>query len=306
MNPTAAETAYRSDTRPDFAPFVEPCGSITGFAYAGDLATELRGETITAAEALELLDDMLAIREFEEMIVRLRSGGYDALPGVRLPRPDPRLDRPGGDRRRSVARRSRPDDYITSTHRGHGDAIAKGFAAIRRMDEAAAPGPRARRPRRRRATSCSRRPSRSTSTARSPSSSARRRATAKGAAAGCTSPTSRSATWAPTRSSAAACRSPPARRWPSATSAPTAVVCCFAGDGAYANGVVLESLNWAAQDQLTNHLAGDQRVRPADRLPDREQPLRHDPPDRRRGDGRPPPRPARRRASPTTTCTPRS
>ena len=35
------------------------------------------------------------------------------------------------------------------------------------------------------------------------------------------------------------------------------VVCCFAGDGAYANGVVLESLNWAAQHQWTNHLAGD-------------------------------------------------
>ena len=31
------------------------------------------------------------------------------------------------------------------------------------------------------------------------------------------------------------------------------VVCCFAGDGAYANGVVLESLNWAAQHQWTNH-----------------------------------------------------
>jgi len=34
------------------------------------------------------------------------------------------------------------------------------------------------------------------------------------------------------------------------------VVCCFAGDGAYANGVVLESLNWASQEQFTNHLAG--------------------------------------------------
>jgi 2-oxoisovalerate dehydrogenase E1 component len=33
------------------------------------------------------------------------------------------------------------------------------------------------------------------------------------------------------------------------------VVCCFAGDGAYANGVVLESLNWAAMGQFTNHLA---------------------------------------------------
>jgi 2-oxoisovalerate dehydrogenase E1 component len=37
------------------------------------------------------------------------------------------------------------------------------------------------------------------------------------------------------------------------------VVCCFAGDGAYCNGVVLESLNWAAQAQFTNELAGDRR-----------------------------------------------
>ncbi len=35
------------------------------------------------------------------------------------------------------------------------------------------------------------------------------------------------------------------------------VVCCFAGDGAFANGVVLEALNWAAQAQWTNHLAKD-------------------------------------------------
>ncbi|MFV2063146.1 MAG: thiamine pyrophosphate-dependent enzyme, partial [Chloroflexota bacterium] len=35
------------------------------------------------------------------------------------------------------------------------------------------------------------------------------------------------------------------------------LVCCFAGDGAYANGVVLESLNWAAQYQWSNFYAGD-------------------------------------------------
>ena len=35
------------------------------------------------------------------------------------------------------------------------------------------------------------------------------------------------------------------------------VVVCFAGDGAYANGVVLESLNWASQYQWRNFLAGD-------------------------------------------------
>ena len=37
------------------------------------------------------------------------------------------------------------------------------------------------------------------------------------------------------------------------------VVCCFAGDGAYANGIVLESLNWAAMVQFTNHLAKDRK-----------------------------------------------
>ena len=35
------------------------------------------------------------------------------------------------------------------------------------------------------------------------------------------------------------------------------VTICFAGDGAYANGVVLESLNWASQYQWKNFLAGD-------------------------------------------------
>ena len=35
------------------------------------------------------------------------------------------------------------------------------------------------------------------------------------------------------------------------------IVCCFAGDGAYANGVTLESLNWANQFQFTNHFAGE-------------------------------------------------
>ncbi|MCU0505069.1 MAG: hypothetical protein MUE82_04710, partial [Chloroflexi bacterium] len=72
---------YRSDARPEMEPFVEPLGSITGFAYGGDVASEIAAGTLTGDEALGLLDDMLAIRELEEMIVRLRSGGYDALPG---------------------------------------------------------------------------------------------------------------------------------------------------------------------------------------------------------------------------------
>src|SRR5208337_3125182 len=37
------------------------------------------------------------------------------------------------------------------------------------------------------------------------------------------------------------------------------VVCCFAGDGAFANGVVLESLNFSVQAQFTNHLASGRK-----------------------------------------------
>ena len=42
------ETVYRSDMRPDFAPFEESCGVVKGFVYTGDLARGLR-----VAEMLE-------------------------------------------------------------------------------------------------------------------------------------------------------------------------------------------------------------------------------------------------------------
>ena len=121
--------AYRSDHRPDTLSFEESAGTIRGFAYTGTLATEIAADGITGAEALDLFDDMLAIRELEEMIVRLRSGGYDPLPGYEY----------RGPTHVSIGQEASPvgacsqlriDDNITSSHRGHGDAIAKGFAAI--------------------------------------------------------------------------------------------------------------------------------------------------------------------------------
>jgi 2-oxoisovalerate dehydrogenase E1 component len=75
------DPAYRSDTRPDFVPFEESLGSIRGFDFAGDAGSEIAAKRLTGSAAIDLLDDMLAIRELEEMIVRLRSGGYDPLPG---------------------------------------------------------------------------------------------------------------------------------------------------------------------------------------------------------------------------------
>ena len=75
---------------------------------------------------------MLAVRELEEMIVRLRSGGYSALPGYDYRGPTHvSIGQEGAAVGASVALRW--DDSITSSHRGHGDAIAKGFSALRQM-----------------------------------------------------------------------------------------------------------------------------------------------------------------------------
>jgi len=250
-----AEPTYRSDTRPDFVPFEESCGTITGFAYAGDLATEVAAGGIDGTGALELLDDMLAIRELEEMIVRLRSGGYDPLPGYDYRGP---THVSIGQEGTAVGASSalRPDDNVTSSHRGHGDAIAKGFAAIRRMTieqlRARVPG--------------------STAETRQEALEAAleehvyrviaelfgkeegySRGRGGGMHIGDFSTGNLGANAIVGGSVPIATGAAMAIRYERADR----VVCCFAGDGAYANGVVLESLNWAAQDQWTNHLAGD-------------------------------------------------
>jgi len=255
MNPTAVEPTYRSDTRPDFAPFEESCGIITGFAYTGDLATEVRDEGISAAEAIELLDDMLAIRELEEMIVRLRSGGYDVLPGYDYRGP---THVSIGQEGTAVGASSalRPDDNITSSHRGHGDAIAKGFAAIRLMSDeqlrARVPG--------------------STATDHDELLEAaleehvfRTVAELFGKEEGYCRGRGGGMHIGDFSTGHLGANAIVGGSVPIATGAAMAIryersdriVCCFAGDGAYANGVVLESLNWAAQHQWTNHLAGD-------------------------------------------------
>ncbi len=250
-----AEPTYRSDTRPDFVPFEESCGTITGFAFAGNLATEVAAGAIDGAEALALLDDMLAIRELEEMIVRLRSGGYDPLPGYDYRGP---THVSIGQEGTAVGASSalRPGDNVTSSHRGHGDAIAKGFAAIRHMTDEQL-------------------------RARVPGSTAETRAELLAAALeehvyrviaelfgkeeGYSRGRGGGMHIGDFSTGNLGANAIVGGSVPIATGAAMAiryeqrddVVCCFAGDGAYANGVVLESLNWAAQDQWTNHLAGD-------------------------------------------------
>jgi 2-oxoisovalerate dehydrogenase E1 component len=250
------QTAYRSDARPDFAPFVESCGTITGFAYDGDLASEIAAGRLSGTAALALLDDMLAIRELEEMIVKLRSGGYDPLPGYDYRGP---THVSIGQEAAAVGTASalRADDAITSSHRGHGDAIAKGFAAIRTMtgDEL-----RARLP----GAAGDLAPDELLEAALG-EHVYRTIAELFGKEEGYCRGRGGGMHIGDFATGHLGANAIVGGSVPIATGAAMAtryqgtgrVVACMAGDGAYANGVVLESLNWAAQDQWTNHLAGD-------------------------------------------------
>lgn len=245
---------HHSDARPDFEPFEEQLGSVRGFAYRGSLADELASGRLDRAQALALLDDMLAIREMEEMIVRLRGGGgYEPLPGYDYRGP---THVSIGQEASAVGASSvlRIADNVTSSHRGHGDAIAKGFSAIRQMDEAQL---RARLGR--------------TDGTRDELVAAALeehlyrviaelfgkdegygRGRGGGMHIGDFSTGNLGANAIVGGSVPIATGAAMAHRY----EADDTVVCCFAGDGAYANGVVLEALNWAAQSQWTNHYAG--------------------------------------------------
>ncbi len=251
--PAGFEAAYTSDTRPDFEPFEESLGTIRGFVAGDDLAALLAAGRMVPATALDLLDDMLAIRGVEEMIVRLRSGGYDPLPGYDYRGPTHvSIGQEGSPVGACSALRA--DDYVTSSHRGHGDAIAKGFAALRRMPEDGL--------RRRVAWSTSVTPEGLLSDALEEhvyrviaelfgKEEGYCRGRGGGMHIGDFATGNLGANAIVGGSVPIATGAAMAMRYRGSDR----VVCCFAGDGAYANGVVLESLNWAAQAQWTNHLA---------------------------------------------------
>ena len=74
---------------------------------------------------------MLVIREFEEMIVKLRSGAYDPIRDYNYRGPTHVSVGQEGTAAGACAA-LRIADNITSTHRGHGESLAKGTVAIAR------------------------------------------------------------------------------------------------------------------------------------------------------------------------------
>ncbi len=125
---------YLSDSRPKFAPFEIDCGKIPAYGYKGNLESELEAKSITPQEAAAILEDMLIIREHEEMIVKLRSGAYDPIRDFNYRGPTHVSIGQEGTAAGACAALDLADN-ITSTHRGHGESLAKGTVAIRLMTD---------------------------------------------------------------------------------------------------------------------------------------------------------------------------
>ena len=248
---------YLSDSRPIFKPGKIDCGKIPAYSYSGDLKSEIKSGRMTPAGAIALLEDMLVIREMEEMIVKMRSGMYPALGNFNYRGP---THVSIGQEAASVGACSglAYADKITSTHRGHGDSLAKGTVAIRAMNDQQL---------------LARLPAGTTGSHEDLLWKAmeehiyRTIAELFGKEDGYCKGRGGGMHIADFSIGHLGANAIVGGGVPIATGAALAhrymrtgsVVCCFAGDGAYANGVVLESLNFAAQHQFTNHLAGDHK-----------------------------------------------
>lgn len=245
---------YFSNGRPDFKSRRETLGDIPCYQFKGDLASELKSGALDKASAIILLEDMFMIREFEEMIVRLRAGAYEPLPSFNYRGP---THLSIGQEAASVGAcaGTMAHDYITSTHRGHGDSIAKGCVGIRAMTE---PQLKARLKGAADALS-----GEALLEAALEDHLYRTAAELFGKEDGYCKGRGGGMHIADFTLRHLGANAIVGGGVPIATGAAIAsryfrdgsVVCCFAGDGAYGNGVVLESLNLAAMSQFTNEMA---------------------------------------------------
>lgn len=121
----------------DVLPHCEPetlrFGEIPVCHYQGTLREEIAKGRITPQGAREMLETMFLVRAFEMLIVDAKNGKFKPSEDFSFV----------GATHLSVGQEAvavgimaaiRGDDYITSSHRGHGHAIAKGVYALRAMD----------------------------------------------------------------------------------------------------------------------------------------------------------------------------
>jgi len=245
-----ATNNYLSTLKPKFKPTTHALGKIPAYQYKGSLKEELAAGTLTSAQTVDVLEDMLMIREFEEMIVKLRTGAYDSCKGYEYRGP---THVSIGQEATAVGccAAMRYDDQITSTHRGHGDSLAKGCAAIRGMsvDELKA-----------RVPACGATKRKELVEAALEDHVYRAIAELFGKEDGYCKGRGGGMHIADFKAGHLGANAIVGGGVPIATGSAISsryfkngkVTCCFAGDGAYANGVVLEALNWAAMGQFTD------------------------------------------------------
>ena len=119
---------------PDFTPGQINLPSIPKFQYQRVLADELASGRLSQEQAVQLLIEMQTIRSFEECIVEMKDGKWSPKDGFKF----------AGATHLSIGQEAvavgamnaiLKTDYITSTHRGHGHSIAKGYTALRAMNK---------------------------------------------------------------------------------------------------------------------------------------------------------------------------
>src|SRR5438128_9535086 len=101
-------------------------------AYSKTIAEELA--TYSAADFLNMWQDMCAIREFETVLNEIKTKG--AYKGVTYNHAGPAHLSIGQEAAAvGMAFSLAPDDHIFGSHRSHGEILAKGFSAIRQLTE---------------------------------------------------------------------------------------------------------------------------------------------------------------------------
>ena len=246
---------YYSDLGPDFKARKVRFDAISAYQYSKTLAEEKKSGAVDKRELLELYESMLVIREFEEMILKLRTGAYEALSDFEYRGPT-HLSIGQEATATGACSMLSLTDYITSTHRGHGDSIAKGYHAIKSMSDDQL---------KERCPEFSNLKGEELMEAVMEDHVFRTIAELFGKEDGYGKGRGGGMHIADFRIGHLGANAIVGGGVPIATGAAMTcrideemrgrVVCCFAGDGAYSNGVVLETLNWASQDQFKNQLA---------------------------------------------------
>ncbi len=106
------------------------------FQYDSSLREEVDAGSLSSADALHMYEWMLSMREFEQMILALRMQSYEPLRALDFQYRGPTHLSIGQEAASAGACSAiAAGDFITSTHRGHGDGIAKGYAVIKERNE---------------------------------------------------------------------------------------------------------------------------------------------------------------------------